>query len=153
MNQVKTDLSKLQTFVKSLDDRHVVKVGIFGAKNSRNGSGKTNADIGAKHEFGSYSDHIPMRSFLRMPLFAKSENIVKEASVGSLALLAEGKIVTVLKRLGIACENAIQEAFGSGGFGSWKPITMFTRSKKHSSQILIDTAQMRRSISSKVEAV
>lgn len=157
---VQVDLSKLRTFVKGLDDKHVVKVGIFGSHNSRekdaargSGASLTNAQIGAKHEFGSFTEGIPMRSFLRMPLSLKSDQILKEASVGLLPLLAAGKMVPILKRLGFICENVIQQAFSSGGFGQWKANAPFTVQKKGPAAILIDTSQLRRSIASKVDTV
>lgn len=169
-SSVKYDFSGLQALVKFIDDKHVVKVGIFADENQRNETGsfsaklghrrkgkkvaeKTNAEIGAKHEFGSFSDHIPMRSFIRMPLFARSQQIIKEASVGALKLIAQGNKVMLLKRLGIACENAIQLAFATHGFNRWAPNKISTAERKGSGSPLIDTSQMRRSIASKVEAL
>lgn len=169
-SEVKFDMSRLNTFVKFVDDKHVVKVGILWGDNARQEGGnysqkkglrrtkpipsdQTNAEIGAKHEFGSFSEHIPMRSFLRMPLFARSAEIVKEASVGALALLAQGNKVKLLKRLGIACENAIQLAFATHGFNRWAPNKISTAERKGSGSPLIDTGQLRRAISSEVAAL
>ena len=45
----------------------------------------------------------------------------------------------------------MQEAFETGGFGAWEPIKEATSSRKGSSQILIDSSQLRRSVISKVE--
>lgn len=169
-SSVKFDLSKLNTLVKFVDDKHVVKVGIFADENSRQQAGKfsakkglrrttkessdqTNAQIGAKHEFGSFSEHIPMRSFLRMPLFTRASEIVKEASVGALSLIASGQKTKLLARLGIACENAIQLAFATHGFNKWAPDRISTAERKGSGAPLIDTGQLRRSISSKVATI
>jgi phage gpG-like protein len=159
--EIKTDLSKLNALVSGISAGYVVKVGIFGKKNSRTKDGKkngeessmTNAEVGAIHEFGSFERHVPQRSFLRMPLTLDAARIIQEASVRMLQLLADGKIVLVLQRLGTACEKAVERAFDSGGFGTWeklKPSTIMRR-KKHSTSILIDTSQLRRSIASKVE--
>ncbi len=151
---VKFDLSKLQTFVKGVDDKHQVQVGIFGNKSSRhNKGGLTNADVGAIHEFGSYSRHIPMRSFLRMPLHTQGHQILKQVVPGSKELIAAGKMVMLLKRLGIACENVVQAAFASRGFGTWPANKPSTVRRKGSDAPLIDTAQLRRSIASRVTTI
>jgi phage gpG-like protein len=126
-------------------------VGIFGSKSKQEEGVLTNAEVGAIHEFGSWSGGIPPRPFLRLPLFQKSEEIVSDASDGALKKLAEGDNVGILKRLGLACEKAIQEAFASAGFGSWAPNTPGTIRRKGSSSPLIDRGELRRAITSKVE--
>ncbi len=168
-SEIRFDLSKLNAFAKSLDDKHQVQVGIFGNKNNRKDetTGKTNAEIGAIHEFGSFSLNIPMRSFLRMPVNLRADQILKDTAIGADALLAAGKIVMVLKRLGIACENAIQLAFATRGFGQWAPDRVATVERKTSrltararrkiggwsNSPLIDTGQLRRSIDSRVVGI
>lgn len=153
-SSLKFDLTKLQTFVKGVDDKHRVQVGIFGNKSARKDGGDlSNADVGAVHEFGSFSDNIPMRSFLRMPLNTQSDQILKQVTPGSRELVATGKMTLLLKRLGIACENVIQAAFASRGFGTWKPNKPATIRRKGSDVPLIDTAQLRRSIASRVVAI
>lgn len=147
------NMSKLQIFVKSLDDKHHVQIGIFGNKASRKKGTATNAELGAIHEYGSISRGIPARSFLRMPVSTQSSQIITEATGGSKALVASGKIVLLLKRLGTACENAIQRAFATRGFGTWAPDTEATKRRKGSDSPLIDTAQLRRSIASRVATI
>lgn len=146
------NMSKLQIFVKSLDDRHHVQIGIFGNKSGRKKGAATNAELGAIHEYGSFSKGIPARSFLRMPVSTQSTQVIAEATGGSKGLVASGQIVKLLKRLGIACENVIQRAFSSRGFGSWAPDKPSTVRRKGSDSPLIDTAQLRRSIASRVVA-
>jgi phage gpG-like protein len=148
---VKSDLRGLNNFVKGISEKSFVKVGIFGKKAKRKQGVLTNAEIGAIHEFGSFSRGIPDRSFLRLPLFQKSEQILSESSKGSLKMLVDGNLVGLLKRFGIVCENAIQEAFASAGFGAWAPNAPSTIRRKGSSAPLIDVGELRRSIASKVE--
>ena len=145
--------------IRAISHGHVVQVGIMGKKVAREdpgGDGKTNADIGAIHEgalmeMGSVSQRIPVRSFLRMPIRVKYDQIIKQASKGMADLLAEPfGYLKVLKNLGIACEVAIQEAFATRGFGHWKPNAPSTVKRKHSDAPLIDTGQLRRSITSRV---
>jgi phage gpG-like protein len=142
---VKSDFRALNDFVKGITSKANVKVGIFGKKSGRKEGSLTNAEVGAIHEFGSFSRGIPARSFLRMPLFQKSETIVSEGSAGSLKMLAKGNLIGILKNLGIACERAILGAFDSRGYGTWAPL------KVRKGTPLIDTGQLRRAITSKVE--
>lgn len=128
-----------------------VQVGIFGAKNGRtDNGGTTNAEVGAVMEFGSVSEHIPHRSFLRMPITQKSEAIFKAAAQGFSQLMIAGKAKEFLVRIGVEAENAILEAFRTRGWGSWKPNAPMTIKLKGSDSPLIDTGQLRRSIASRV---
>jgi hypothetical protein len=161
------NIDKLHTLVKGLDKNIVVKVGIFGDKAARKEGPLTNADVGLVHEVGSYKRNIPMRSFLRMPLFQKSKEIIAQSGKNMKKLLAEGNKMQILKNLGVACEAAIGEAFNTKGFGLWRANKTATRraklrrggfkGKKLSRALkladspLIDTGQLQRSISSKVE--
>lgn len=148
---IKSDFTALNLFVKGLDSRAAVKVGILGHKTQRKQGSLTNSEIGAIHEFGSWSRGIPARSFLRVPIFLKQETILKEAGQNALVNLGRGDIGQVLKEFGVACERAIQQAFASSGFGRWEPNAPATKTAKGSDSPLIDTGQLQRSISSKVE--
>ena len=148
-------MTELNKFVKTLNEgKFVVRVGIMGNKaaNIHKGSKMTNADIGAIHEFGSYSDKIPARSFLRMPLFQKSKQIINEVGKRALSWLLKGNKKQILIELGKSCEGVIQDAFNSGGFGSWIPLKETTIKRKigQNTQPLINTSQLRRSITSQV---
>lgn len=155
-SETKFDMSKLNTFIKSISDKQAVQVGIMGKKNARKDGKKgagSNAEIGMLHEYGSIQRRIPARSFLRMPIAMKGAQIVKEAAADAKKLMAQGNITLLLKRLGIACENAIRAAFVSRGFGTWKENAPLTIRRKGSDRPLIDTAQLSRSISSRVVKV
>jgi phage gpG-like protein len=147
------NMSQLQIFVKSIDDKHQVQVGIFGKKSGRKKGEVTNAELGAIHEWGSFSRNIPPRSFLKMPISTKSEMIMKEATAGTKNLIGTGKIVLLLKRLGHACENVIEQAFDTSGFDSWDANKPETIRRKGSDSPLIDTGQLRRAIASRVVAI
>lgn len=149
--QVRHDLSKLNKFVRAVTDRYAVRVGIFSNRTDRKGTDEVdNAYIGLTHELGSFERHIPIRSWLVMPLRVSQNEIVKKATVGMVDLLAEGRMDRVLKDLGFACEDAVLAAFKSGGFGTWKPLKASTVKRKGSSAILIDTGQLRRAVASQV---
>ena len=152
---VRQDFGKLNNLVKGIGQKAVVRIGIMGAKNSKHksedGSGMlTNAEIGAIHEFGSLSGHIPSRSWLRMPIHKGAAFIVKKAKQELKIMAEKGSILPILVNIGIRCGQLIQRAFASRGFGEWAPIKPATKKAKGSSAILIDTGQLRRSVSSKV---
>lgn len=114
-------------------------------------SGINNPTLGAIHEFGSVKRNIPSRSFLRMPVIqelpaalAKVDKqlwhkvIVKKGLLGALGLL------------GAYCMDVIHLAFDTGGFGAWQALKARTIKRKGRDAILIDTAQLRQSITAEV---
>lgn len=169
MSSLKVNLDGLkklgQTLAKFQGPR--IQVGIFGQKNGRSAAGElrkrgghtvqkgvaateTNAELGAIHEFGSKSRGIPARSFLRMPLTVSRKELMAQAGKDAAGTLFAGKAKLWLTRIGIAAENVVQGAFQTSGFGSWKPNAPSTIARKKSDKPLIDTAQLRRAIASRV---
>ena len=59
-------------------------------------------------------------------------------------------VKSMMGRLGVYAEETIQEAFNTGGWGVWPKLALSTVKRKGSSRILIETAQMRKAISSRV---
>ena len=152
---VKSDFTKLNDFIRGLEGagKYQVNVGIMGNKNARNdGAGSTNAEIGAKHEWGSFSDRIPKRSFLRMPIFDKQAEIEAELKAKSGKDILAGNIKKVLADLGTIAEGIIGDAFQTGGFGKWPPLAPYTIEHKidHNPQQLVNTRQLSRAITSEV---
>lgn len=133
-----------------------VKVGILGSKAEQihNGTNETNAYIGFLNEFGSFSKHIPARSFIRMPLKLYLDSYIKnKKSLSKEAFekaIEEGKTEDFSRKVGLVAEEVIQDAFATRGFGNWKPNAPRTIAEKGSDSPLIDTGQLRRSITSKV---
>jgi phage gpG-like protein len=152
---VQGDFSKLEKLVKELGTDYYVDVGIIG-ENTETESGLTIAGIGAVHEFGTdkagrgNSTVIPERSFIRMPLNKKQGQIQKQVEGRLERHLAKGDVKAVFKDIGIAAEGAIQEAFDTRGFGTWKENADSTVQKKGSDAPLIDDGTLRKSISSEV---
>ena len=143
---------KLKDLIKALKGKvPKARVGILGgAKNSRKDDTQTNAEIGAKHEFGD--DQVPQRSFLRVPL---SDNLQKYLEKNGAfnkdvfeKVLKEKSIYEWVKKLAITAEQIIAEGFASGGYGKWKPSNM-EHKKVH--QTLVETQQLRNSITSDVK--
>ncbi len=166
--KVTYDFSKLDKFAKSVSKDYRVKVGILGKHDARRAVGASNATIGLVHEFGSFKQKIPMRSFLRMHLAFKANKILLAMVKPTLKLLAKGDYKQIFVILGLKCEEIIQEAFVTSGWGSWVPNKMKTIIAKTPKKLrakfarmgkaligkpLIDTSQLRKSITSRVEEI
>lgn len=148
----KSDFSKLVKLQKALSSDLEVKVGILTGQNSRDDA-VTNADVGATHEFGSFTKNIPARSWLRMPIQEKSQQIQKVVLKRASRIkedLLNGSSIEIYEAIGMAAEAAIQDGFESHGFGKWKPNAPATVKAKGSESPLIDTSQLRGAVLSKV---
>jgi len=135
------------------------RVGILGDKAVRGASeeggekmqsGATNAEIGAAHEYGTST--LPQRSFLRIPISENLKNKLANAGLTSKDVLkqviATGSVVPWLKLVAAEAEGIVLEAFDTGGFGKWKPSNM---TGKTNHQTLVETQQLRNSITSEVD--
>lgn len=157
-------LRKLQKLLK--DDQPMANVGILGQNDTRSSGGLTfeqvkaltkkfnpeensNASIGMKHEFGN--DGLPIRSFLRQPIIEQMQRYLDKTGPISEDLIKEmirtGSMAPYIKKLGVLAETIIADAFDTGGFGKWKPSNM---KYKHNQQTLVETQQLRNSITSEV---
>lgn len=166
--KVNIDLSKLETLKSSVADNYYAKVGILAGKAQQQHKNTTikNVDLGLVHEFGSVSKNIPARSFLRMPLELKQEIIVAYLKAHGHEVseaMTKKELKKIIAQLGIKAEEIIQEAFETNGFGEWAPhkeSTETARKKKlktkkakeqYIASILVNTGQLRRAITSKVD--
>lgn len=152
----KLDDENLKKALAELGKNISVKIGILGADgskkimNDKKKIGKiTMATLGAIHEFGSPKVNIPARSFIQMPLERKfKEDLGK--NVGFKNAVKELNIDKMNQEAGESAVETIQSAFASGGFGQWAPLKPETIRRKGSDGILIDTGDLRRSISYEV---
>ncbi len=174
---VSINMDKLLKLKEEFSKKYVTRVGVLGQKNNRipikegeshaqykirvksilrkqqeekGNEEKTNAEIGLKQEVGSLSEHIPRRSFLEMPLTLKMPDYYKTFSNQLMKAIDEGNIKPVYVNLGIKGEQIVQMAFASRGFGQWPDNSPVTVARKGSSSPLIDTGQLRKSITSDV---
>ena len=147
---IKINLGKLYQIRELLNEKVVIKTGIFQEDDKRDDGG-SNIEIGTKHEFGNFEENLPQRSFLRMPFFVKKDQIM-DVAVNSIAEgLKEGNLGEVYNKIADECTHVVKGAFASGGYGNWKPLTDFTVGRKGNSTILVETGQLRDVIKSKVE--
>lgn len=147
----------LDKLLKALKQKApVARIGILGEKNTRAGSGAAagNATIGAVHEYGSLSQGIPQRSFLRVPLTDRLGKDMEKAGALSEAefkeVLKTGSVVPWLKKIAIMAEGIVRQAFDTGGFGKW-PKWKDPNYTNNANQLLVDTGQLRDSITSEVK--
>lgn len=144
-----------------------VKVGILGATSSRRavlsqfrvkgesrfvaGGKLNNAEIGAVHEFGSIKRGIPVRSWLRMPILTRLAVALKAQDRHRWERLLVTKGLRFwLDSLGALAVAVVQSAFATKGFGFWTALKRRTIARKGSSAILIDSAQLRQSVTHEV---
>ena len=156
-NEIKLNfngLGKVQKLFKATNTKYI-KVGILGSTAAREQGGLNNAEIGLIQEFGRVEKpRIPPRSFLRMPLTThlkdeiekckdfKKENIERAIEAGEAEIL--------VKKLGALGEKIVLEAFKTSGDGKWEANAAYTVAMKGSSKPLIDTGELRKSITSEV---
>lgn len=147
---VKYNNSGLKNIINGMKKNYAARVGILGDKNNREDGVLTNAEIGAVHEFGSISRKIPRRSFIRLPLEVKLPDWIKKHGDDYFVFAEKDALDVFYTGLGLDAEGMIAEAFETGGFGTWEPDSPRTIQRKGSDKILIDTSELRNSISSEV---
>ena len=172
--KVRLDTDKLEDVRSALLSRYRTQIGILGAKNSRaakvegethsqykeraekwkykgQAADITNAEIGLKHEFGSYSERIPPRSFLMVPLTKNQKELMDVRKILWKSFeKAEVSLKKAYTELGVIAEQIVQRAFETSNDADWDKNSDATIALKGSEKPLIDTAQLRRSIMSKV---
>lgn len=168
---VKADLSGLEDLLRALKGEYFLRVGIIGSKatgSHDSESGKTNAEIGTFHEFGTTK--MPRRSFLEDSLKYKLNPTTKEfkqlkKGIFKFVFLKKSP-KDFLQDLGAKCLEIIEEGFATSGFGMWKQLSASYYNQKMSKapkrltpksmewfnyhQILTDTGKLRKSIAFKV---
>jgi hypothetical protein len=102
------------------------------------------ADIAFKLNYGSYAEHIPPRPFGSTTI-PRYEKRINEIIVEEFEKYLEGRqsLKKSYGRVGIMLQLFMQHNLR---FGGWKPNAPLTVALKGSSQPLIDTGQMRQSI-------
>lgn len=124
------------------DAKGQIRVGVLGSKPHDNGSGQTVADIARYHEFGT--DTIPERSFIRSTADKKKkeiEDLKREVARG----VARGKF-PMSKGIGMIGEEIVAKMQKTITDKIPPPLKAATERRKKSSTPLVDTGQLRQSI-------
>ena len=121
------------------------------------------------HRWGIHKSNndvvIPARSFLRMPILGKDgkkeltkavkDNISADDDINKYLSEHDSKfMLDVANIVGLTALKRVQEAFETGGFGQWKPISTFTLSNRKGAADnppLNDTGDLRESITYEVK--
>jgi len=142
----------LERVQQNTNNKKAGRVGVIGNKALRKHSnGLTNAQVGATHEDGSYSQNKPRRSFLKDPITdAKPRMTAKIKEIALKYLSVPNGLDIILKQLGLLGEVVVQEAFDTGNHGKWQPLSPVTIKKKGHDTELIETAELSQSVSSDV---
>lgn len=120
-------------------DNVATKVGLFGDL----------AERGATHEYGTRSGKIPARPFNRQAFDNNERQIQKQMKKEYVRLLNQrGKVNPreLISNVGEWYSGAVKKTITNGNFEPLKPVTIL---RKGSSKPLIDTGQMRMSITHK----
>lgn len=143
------DFSRLENLLKDLGVDHSVDVGVF--KDAKTPDGESVAGYGAANEFGVVEKKIPARSFIRMPLEEKQEEIAEYVDGHAREHIESGDIKAIFEDIGIAAQSKIQEAFDTEGFGTWAPNADATIARKKSDTPLIDKGLLRKAVTYEVD--
>lgn len=143
----------LKEFIEAYSGKiPVARVGILGASVRSPSSDKeekeppTNAEIGSYHEFGT--SKMPRRSFLKEPIMNHFEEYLVKAS-RDFKISSNLDPERFMRKIGILGERIVLDAFHTGGFGKWDAVKDMDRKKIK--QILVESQQLRNSITSDVE--
>lgn len=123
-------------------DNRVVNVGVPEGKREEDGTPV--AMIAAVHEFGSPSQGIPERPFLRVAAQRNRQKYVRLNRINLVKILrGQATVDQALGQLGEMAKGDVQTEIRSGVF---TPLKEATKKRKGSSRPLIDTGQMVQSI-------
>lgn len=145
---------RLEKYLR-LMERSYVNVGLPGQNSPQavdsdgNPAGMTVAQLGVIHELGSPARNIPPRSFMGQTQ-AKNWDSLKKNTKGVSKLVLNLRLhpQRALMLLGNWYEGRIKHQIKNGYYIPLKPATI---AKKKSSRPLIDTAQMRNSVTHQVK--
>ena len=149
-----SNLKALDLRLKALRDCEVY-VGIPQDKSSRPNEQVTNAELAFIHEHGSPINNIPPRPFFKPALTLNKVAIAKQLSLAAKAVLAgdEKKANAGLRRTGMLAANAVKRFIGDYPGNNLQANAESTIRRKGSDHPLIDTGELRRSISYVVRPV
>ena len=125
-----------------------VYIGVPASKNGMHEGGINMATLLALHVLGAPSRGIPQRDPLRPPLIANAQRYSDLLALGLKNALSDGTDPKlVYEKIGIVATNDVYDYFVTGNF---KPLNQKTIDRKGSSKPLIDSEELRGSITYEV---
>ena len=140
-NNIKKEITKLKELQKQ-----TIRVGVLGNKTNRQDGEITNASLLYLHTWGSFINNIPARPVLdaieiKINEFDKdTQYVMKKFLQNTLNALTTARQIG-----GIALHYTLM-SFETKGFGRWAELRAKTIKAKNSSAILIETGELRRSL-------
>lgn len=149
------DISKFEKYVKDYSEAYA-QVGVLG--NPKSKDGETVVDYAIKHEFGSVSQNLPRRSFIKDPLEKHLGDEIKTVDGTLKKLLTQGDVEKAVAVLGMKAVEVIKKAFKTSNDGQWAPLSENTiermkvknPNRAKGWKILVDTGALQSSITSQV---
>lgn len=142
---IRYNLDGLEQLKKAIGDKYVARVGILGAKVSREGGPLNNSEIGVIQLFGSITKNIPPRDFLLMPIMRNRREIINAMGSSKVkSAFARADYKEIFQLLGAKALEFVQMGFATRGWGQWAPNKPATIKAKGSDAPLIDEGQLRR---------
>lgn len=131
---------------KQAQESHV-KVGILGADARRKSADGTlsMSELGLVHEYGTRDGRVPERSFIRRTFNQNRPELTKVCAEAAKRFIAGEDMERVLNKLG-AWGAAKVKATITEGEGVPPPLKQATIDRKGSSRPLVDTGQLKNSI-------
>lgn len=139
---------ELRSRLEGMAGKEVV-VGVTRASAGRHQTGEiNNAELAAVHEFGTKDGRIPERSFIRSSMADNRDTYVK-SHADNLRKVVRGEMPfdKSLDLLGVRAAADVQQNIRNGDFES---LAQATIDRKGSSKPLIDTGNLRQSITHEV---
>jgi len=140
-NKVTVNKKRLEDLKKSLKNARV-KVGVI--KKKVYADGLSVAEVAVLHEFGSTSKGVPERSFIRETMAQQEKALMAYAKKEANKVLdGTQSTKTAIEKLGIFAQAEILKKFTNN---DWQENSKLTIKNKKSAMPLIDTGQLRQSI-------
>lgn len=155
MNNIKIDIKGLKKVQEKIGKAYRTDIGILANKNPVDiETGINMATLGQTHYYGSVSNKLPARDWLKLPVEMGIRKHLKMYGAKLFTSIKNEKDLNQFHNfLGIQCLNAVMDAFDTNGFGTWQPLSPNTvkNKKQNKDKILTETGQLRQSVSFKVE--
>lgn len=132
--QISVNDQALREIIDAIEDaaKYQIKVGILSNEKHNDDDdddGIGMADLGAIHEFGSTSQGIPARSFIRLTMFQKRDQFMAGVASNAKTIakrISKGGIENQMKIWADVWHKYVLECFKSRGFGKWLPLAPST---------------------------
>jgi hypothetical protein len=139
--------SKLKKQINELKKQHVV-VGLPFKAGAHADANMSLSDLGHAMESGSVGANRPPRPFLLPSVKLNKAKYIKLLGKVAVDVVAgKNKAITVYRLVGNVASNDVKQYIASGSFAPLSPVTI---ARKGSSKPLIDTGQLRQSITYEV---